>query len=68
MEHTEEMSKNLYKDYYNAINAPDADEWAIERAQSIGKKIERIREYASWNGVSEEDAMEMFGRTEEMGG
>lgn len=51
------MSKNLYKDYYDAMNAPDADEWANERAQSIGKKIERVREYASLNGISEEAAM-----------
>lgn len=61
------MSKNLYKDYYDAMNAPDADEWALERAQSISKKIERVREYASWNGISEEAAMaEMY--QNEMGG
>jgi len=39
------MSKNLYKDYYDAMNAPDADEWAHARAQSISEKIEREREY-----------------------
>ena len=61
------MSKNLYKDYYDAMNAPDADEWALERAKTISEKIERVREYASWNGISEEDAMEqMFNN--EMGG
>lgn len=52
-----EMSKNLYKDYYDAMNAPDADEWAIERAKTINKKIKRVREYASLNGISEEAAM-----------
>jgi len=61
------MSKNLYKDYYDAMNAPDADEWAILRAQSIRKKIERVREYASWNGISEEAAMAEVNRNE-MGG
>ena len=61
------MSKNLYKDYYDAMNAPDADEWALERAKTINEKIKRVREYASWNGISEEDAMEqMFNN--EMGG
>lgn len=61
------MSKNLYKDYYDAMTAPDTDEWANERAQSISKKIERVREYASWNGISEEAAMaEMYNN--EMGG
>jgi len=39
------MSKNLYKDYYDAMNAPDADEWANARAQSISEEIERVREY-----------------------
>ncbi len=52
------MSKNLYKEYYEAMNAPDSDEWALMRAQSISKKIKRVREYASWNGISEEEAME----------
>ena len=52
------MSKNLYKDYYDAMTAPDADEWALMRAQSISEKIKRVREYASWNGISEEAAME----------
>lgn len=61
------MSKNLYKDYYDAINAPDADEWANARAQSISEKIERVREYASWNGISEEEAMAQMNRNE-MGG
>lgn len=51
------MRKNLYKDYYDAMTAPDADEWAIERANSISEEIERVREYASWNGISEEEAM-----------
>lgn len=35
------MSKNLYKDYYDAMQAPDADEWALERAQSISAKIKK---------------------------
>ena len=61
------MSKNLYKDYYEAMTAPDSDEWALERAKSIREKIERVREYASWNGISEEAAMEQLGRNE-MGG
>ena len=61
------MSKNLYKEYYEAMTAPDSDEWALMRAQSISKKIERVREYASWNGISEEAAMaEMYDN--EMGG
>ena len=55
------MSKNLYKAYYDAMNAPDADEWKFERAQSISKEIGRIRQYAALNGVSEEAAMaEMY--------
>ncbi len=62
------MSKNLYKDYYDAMQAPDADEWKYERAQSISAKIERVREYASWNGISEEEAMEQLGGRNEMGG
>lgn len=61
------MSKNLYKDYYDAMQAPDADEWALVRAQSISAKIKKVREYASWNGISEEEAMEQLGRNE-MGG
>lgn len=62
------MSKNLYKDYYDAMQAPDADEWALVRAQSISAKIKKVREYASWNGISEEEAMEQLGRRNEMGG
>lgn len=61
------MSKNLYKDYYDAMTAPDTDEWALERAQSISKEIKRVREYASWNGISEEEAMRQL-RQNEMGG
>ena len=61
------MSKNLYKDYYEAMTAPDSDEWALERAQSISKKIKRVREYASWNGISEEAAMAEM-HNNEMGG
>ena len=61
------MSKNLYKDYYDAMTAPDADEWKYERAQSISEKIKRVREYASWNGISEEAAMAEMNRNE-MGG
>lgn len=61
------MSKNLYKDYYEAMQAPDADEWKYERAKSISAKIKRVREYASWNGISEEEAMKQLGRRE-MGG
>ena len=63
------MSKNLYKDYYDAMNAPDADEWAYARAQSISEKIERVREYASWNGISEEEAMaQLYNNANQMGG
>ena len=61
------MSKNLYKDYYDAMQAPDADEWALERGKTISEKIKRVREYASVNGISEKDAMEQLGRNE-MGG
>ena len=52
------MSKNLYKDYYDAMHAPDTDEWALERAKSISEKIKRVREYASLNGITEEAAMD----------
>ena len=38
------------------------------RAQSISAKIKRVREYASWNGISEEEAMEQLSRRNEMGG
>ena len=48
------------------MNAPDADEWALERAKTINEKIKRVREYASWNGISEEAAMEQM--SNEMGG
>ena len=58
------MSKNLYKDYYDAMNAPDADEWAIDRAKSIRKKIEQVRKFASLNGISEDDAIEQLERNE----
>lgn len=61
------MSKNLYKDYYEAMTAPDSDEWALMRAQSISKKIQRVREYASRNGISEEAAMAEM-HNNEMGG
>ena len=61
------MSKNLYKDYYDAMTAPDADEWKYERAQSISKRIKRVREYASLNGISEEAAMAEM-NDNEMGG
>ena len=59
------MSKNLYKDYYEVMTSQD--EWKYETAKSISDKIERVREYASWNGISEEAAMEQLGRNE-MGG
>ena len=61
------MSKNLYNDYYDAMTAPDADEWKYERAQSISKRIKRVREYASLNGISEEEAMDGLNKNE-MGG
>ena len=61
------MSKNLYKDYYEAMQSQD--EWKYETAQSISAKIERVREYASWNGISEEEAMdELMQNDDEMGG
>jgi hypothetical protein len=51
----------------DAMQAPDADEWALERAKTISEKIKRVREYASWNGISEDAAMaEMYNN--EMGG
>jgi len=63
------MSKSLYKDYYEAMNAPDTDEWALMRAQSISKKIQRVREYASCNGISEEEAMaQLYNNANQMGG
>ena len=59
------MSKNLYKDYYEAMTSQD--EWKYETANSISDKIKRVREFASLNGISEEAAMEQLGRNE-MGG
>ena len=60
------MSRNLYKDYYEVMESQD--EWKYDNAKSIREKIERVREYASWNGISEEAAMEQLERQNEMGG
>ena len=59
------MSRNLYKDYYEVMTSQD--EWKYDNAKSISEKIKRVREYASWNGISEEAAMEQLGKRE-MGG
>lgn len=60
------MSNNPYKDYYDAMSS--GDEWAYVRAAEIEKRIEEIREFASMNGISEEEAMAQMSNTDEMGG
>ena len=60
------MSNNLYKDYYEVMQSQD--EWRYDTAKSISERIERIKEYASWNGISEEDAMERLEKSPQMGG
>lgn len=59
------MSKNPYKDYYKAINRDD--EWSGVDAEKARKRIKKIQEVASWNGVSEESVMEEM-YNNEMGG
>lgn len=44
------MSKNPYKDYYEA--ARSGDEWSGVRAAEARERIERLEEAASWNGDS----------------
>lgn len=59
------MSNNPYKDYYEAMSSDD--EWANFRAEEASKRIKEIREIASWNGISEEEAMAQMSN-DEMGG
>ena len=42
------MSRNPYKDYYDAMNSND--EWKYERAEEARKRIEEIEERYSWTG------------------
>lgn len=59
------MSSNPYKDYYEASNRDD--EWSGVDAENARKRIKKIKEIASWNGVSEESVMEEM-YNNEMGG
>ena len=49
------MSNNPYKDYYEAVNR--GDEWSGVDADNARKRIQDIKDVASWNGVSEDTAM-----------
>ena len=49
------MSSNPYKDYYEASNRDD--EWSGVDAENARKRINKIKEIASWNGVSEESVI-----------
>jgi hypothetical protein len=60
------MSKNLYKDYYEASSR--GDEWSGVDAAKIREKIKKAEETASWNGRSVESVMEeMYNPWEGMG-
>lgn len=59
------MSKNPYKDYYDAVSS--GNEWSGFDAYNAKKRIEKIKEIASLNGISEEAIIEQLSRTE-MGG
>ena len=59
------MSNNPYKDYYEAMSS--GSEWAYVDAAEASKRIEEIREFASLNGISEEEAMARMSN-DEMGG
>lgn len=59
------MSNSPYKDYYDAMSS--GDEWAGVRAAEASKRIKKIREIASWNGISEKAVMAQTSNNE-MGG
>lgn len=42
------MSKNPYKDYYDAMKS--SDEWSGVRAEEARKRIKDAEYAASWNG------------------
>jgi len=58
------MSNNPYKDYYEAMNS--GDEFRYLNAERPRKEIEKIKEIASLNGVSEETVLSW--QSDEMGG
>ena len=49
------MSRNLYKDYYDAMSR--GDEWSGVDAAEIREKIKQAEETASLNGVSVESVL-----------
>lgn len=59
------MSENPYKDYYDAVSR--GDEWSGLDAYNAKKRIEKIKEIASLNGMSEEAVIKQLSKTE-MGG
>ena len=50
------MSKNPYKDYYEASRR--GDEWSGVDAEKARKRIKELEETPSWNGVSVESLLE----------
>lgn len=46
------MSRNPYKDYYEASRR--GDEWSGVDAEKARKRIKELEETASWNGCSVE--------------
>lgn len=52
------MSNNPYKDFYDAANS--GDEYAGVRMAEARKRIERLKEEASWNGTPERSLDEEY--------
>jgi len=50
------MSKNPYKDYYDAISS--GGEWAYVDAEKASKRIKELEEIASLNNCSVESLLE----------
>lgn len=50
------MSKNPYKDYYDAISS--GGEWAYADAEKASKRIKELEEIASLNNCSVESLLE----------